>query len=166
MNKIYIIAALLLTAIGASAQDGRAIYNKWSDSEGVSAVYISPAMFRMIGKLPELNMETESGETIDLSPTISSLEGFYLLDIESSVAAKDVVNDVNSILRKSKNYELMMEVKDDGDHVQIFTVGNDKVIESIIFLCNSPDDVQFICIDGTIKRSELEAIVAASSGQH
>ncbi len=162
MKKIYFIATMLLLVIGANAQDGKSIYNKWSDSEGVSAVYISPAMFRMIGKLPELNVETDSGEKIDLSPTISALEGFYLLDIESSEASRDIVNDVNSILRKSKNYELMMEVKDDGDHVQIYTVGNENVIESIIFLCNSPDEVQFICIDGSIKRSELETIIAAS----
>ena len=44
MKKLFIIAATLLLGIFAHAQDGKSIYNKFSDEEGVSAVYISPSM--------------------------------------------------------------------------------------------------------------------------
>ena len=49
MKKIILIFAALLLAFSAFAQDGRSIYNRYSDEEGVTAVYISPAMFRLLG---------------------------------------------------------------------------------------------------------------------
>ena len=46
MKKIFAIAAAMLVTVSAFAQDGKSIYKKYSDAENVSAVYISPAMFR------------------------------------------------------------------------------------------------------------------------
>ena len=56
MKKIIVFAALLLSFICASAQDGKHIYMKYSDEPNVSAVYVSPAMFRLIGRIPEHNL--------------------------------------------------------------------------------------------------------------
>ncbi len=58
-------------------------------------------------------------------------------------------------------YELMMEMKDSGETVRIYTKGG-KVIESLVFFCQSPEDSQFICIDGTINRSDLEAVIVSA----
>ena len=66
MKRIILLAVLLLTALTASAQSGKSIYQKYSDAENVSAVYISPAMFRLIGKIPDL----EVGENhVNLAPS-------------------------------------------------------------------------------------------------
>ena len=72
MKKLYMLAVLLLIAVGASAQEGRNIYNKYSGNKGVSAVYISPSMFKLIGKLPELQVEMGEGEMMDIAPLIRS----------------------------------------------------------------------------------------------
>ncbi len=162
MKKIYIIAILLLTSIGAFAQEGSSLYNKWSDSEGVSAVYISPSMFKMIGKLPELNVELNDEEKFDVAPLIRSFSGFYLLDIENQDICQKLVADVKSMVGKGR-YDLMMEMKDSGDNIQIFTAGTEKIIESLVFFARSEGEVQFICIDGTINRSDIEAIIAKAS---
>ena len=42
MKRILTVAALLLVTITSFAQTGRNIYEKYSDNDGVSAVYISP----------------------------------------------------------------------------------------------------------------------------
>ena len=52
MKKIITILTALTLAVAAFAQSGKDLYNKYSDLEGINAVYISPAMFRMIGKIP------------------------------------------------------------------------------------------------------------------
>ncbi len=153
---------MLLIAVGAFAQEGRNIYNRYSDSEGVSAVYISPAMFKLIGKIPELNVEVGEGENMDLAPLIRSFSGFYMLDMSGSAKSADMASDVEAMVKKGR-YELLMEVKDDGDNVNIYTVGNEKTIESFVFLCRSDGDVQFICIDGTMNRSEVEALIAKAA---
>ena len=73
MKKIYIILVLLALSVTALAQNGKSLYNKYSDRPGVEAVYISPAMFRMIGKIPDV--EFKDGE-IDFTPIIKSMSGF------------------------------------------------------------------------------------------
>ena len=67
MKRIAILIVAILTAISVSAQDYKSIYQKYSDDDRVTAVYISPAMFKLIGKLPEVKIE-ETG--VDLSPMI------------------------------------------------------------------------------------------------
>ncbi|MBR1927742.1 MAG: DUF4252 domain-containing protein, partial [Bacteroidales bacterium] len=54
MRNIVLAAVVALCAIQATAQDYKSIYQKYSDDERVTGVYISPAMFKMIGKLPEV----------------------------------------------------------------------------------------------------------------
>ena len=57
----------------------------------------------------------------------------------------------------------MMEVKDDGENLRIYTAGDDKTIESFVFYCLSDDDVQFICIDGAMSREEVEALIVKAA---
>ena len=60
MKKFYILVLMLLVSVSAFAQNGRSLYNKFSDLPDVEAVYISPAMFRLIGKIPDVEMQDGS----------------------------------------------------------------------------------------------------------
>ena len=155
MKRIIISAILLLSAAIASAQEGKNIYNRYSGGKGVSAVYISPSMFKIIGKLPDLEMETADGNSMNLAPLISSFHGFYMLDISNPATVSAINQDVASMISKGR-YELMMEVKDAGETLKIYTSGNEKIIESFVFIASDGGSIQFICIDGKMNRSECE----------
>ena len=161
MKRIIILAVLLLSATIASAQEGKNIYNRYSGGKGVSAVYISPSMFKIIGKLPDLEMETAAGTSMNLAPLINSFQGFYMLDISNPATVSTINQDVASMISKGR-YELMMEVKDEGETLQIYTSGNEKIIESFVFIASEGDSVQFICIDGEMNRSDIEKLIANS----
>ena len=161
MKRIIILAVLLLSATMASAQEGKSIYNRYSGGKGVSAVYISPSMFKIIGKLPDLEMETADGTSMNLAPLINSFQGFYMLDISNPATVSTINQDVASMISKGR-YELMMEVKDEGETLQIYTSGNEKIIESFVFIASDGDSVQFICIDGEMNRSDIEKLIANS----
>lgn len=161
MKRIIILAVLLLSATIASAQEGKNIYNRYSGDKGVSAVYISPSMFKIIGKLPDLEMETADGTSMNLAPLINSFQGFYMLDISNPATVSTINQDVASMISKGR-YELMMEVKDEGETLQIYTSGNERIIESFVFIASDGDSVQFICIDGEMNRSDIEKLIANS----
>lgn len=158
MKRIIILAVLLLSATMASAQEGKSIYNRYSGGKGVSAVYISPSMFKIIGKLPDLEMETADGNSMNLAPLISTFHGFYMLDISNPATVSAINQEVASMISKGR-YELMMEVKEEGETLQIYTSGNEKIIESFVFIASDGDSVQFICIDGEMNRSEIEKLI-------
>jgi hypothetical protein len=157
MKKLYILVVLLLTSLTAFAQNGRSLYNKYSDLDNVEAVYISPAMFRLIGKIPDMEISEEG--SVNLGPIIKSLSGLYILSIKEGNVAADLYDDVSRFIQKGQ-YELLMEAKDNGEVMRMYTVGDDYVVNSFVMLAREADEVNFICLDGTMPREQLESIIA------
>lgn len=149
------VAMALLLSLAAFAQDGKSIYNKYSGLDGVSGVYISPAMFRLMGKLPEMQL---SGEDMDLASVMKSFSGLYLIDSEVASVNENLKADVENAVRKGK-YELLMETKDSGDIVRLYTLGED-IVKSFIFFTISGSECTFISIDGQIRMEDLMKVVA------
>ena len=156
MKKILLAAAFMLLAFSSFAQDGRSIYNKYSDSKGVSAVYISPAMFRLIGHIPDLDL---GGGDVNLTSVIQSLDGMYLIDSENADINGKIKSDAEKFVRSGK-YEMLMEVKEDGEVVHMYTSGDEKVVTSFVMIAAEPGECTFICLDGKLSRKELEDLVA------
>ena len=156
MKRIVILFAALLLTVSAFAQNGKSIYQKYSDAENVSAVYISPARFRLMGQIPDMEVGEDK---VNLSPIIRSLTGLYVINSENAAINGSLRSDAERYI-KSGRYELLMEAKDSGQAVRIYTVGNDKVIEGFVMLAAESDEVTFICLDGQMPRKEFEDLMA------
>ena len=156
------VAAMFLLTAGAWAQDGKGIYNKYSDNESVSAVYISSSMFKLMGnKIP--NMDMGEGE-INLGPFIKSLNAMYLLDCDDPDLCNEIKSDVNKFIKKY-DFEMLMEIKDKGEVVRIYTVGNEKTVTQFILTAAEHEAFTFICLDGTMSRADLENAIAKATQQ-
>ena len=161
MKRIILLAVLLLSALAASAQSGKSIYQKYSDAEGVSAVYISPAMFRLIGKIPDL----EVGENhVNLAPLIRSLSGLYIISSENGRINEKLSSEVSRFISNGR-YELLMEAKDAGEVVRMYTVGTEKVVNSFVMVAAEGPETTFICLDGQMDRQELEGVLVETIGE-
>ena len=156
MKRITLLLAALLLTVSALAQNGKSIYQKYSDAEGVSAVYISPAMFRMIGRIPDL--ETGDGK-VNLSPVIQALSGMYILSSENQDLNARLRADAERFISSGK-YELLMEAKDSGEAVRMYTVGTEQVVNGFVMLAAEAEEVSFICLDGEMPREQFETLVA------
>ncbi len=160
MKKTSILAVLLLAlCASAFAQDGKRIYNKYSDNKGVSAVYISPAMFKLMGKLPEIDVA--EGD-IDLTPVIREMEGMYLISIEDSKAGKELKLDAEKMVKNGR-YELLMEAKEEGEAVEIYVISDDGYVTSLVLIASDSDETTFIALDGKIKQEDLEILIQAAA---
>lgn len=156
MKKIIAAAVLLLAAISLQAQSARNLYRKYGDEKGVTAIYISPAMFRLIGHLPQVDIEDED---INLKPILKSITGMYILNCENAVVADKLLNDVEKML-DSGQYELLLEAREEGELTRMFTGGNGQVVKSFILLNIEDDEVNFISFEGNIPREDLENAIA------
>ena len=152
MKKFILIAALMMMSVAMLAQSGKSIYQKYSDREKVSAVYISPAMFRIIGSIPDLEVEEES---VNLTPIIKSLKGMYIIDSENPDIREELIKELEKFVDSSE-YELLMEAKEDGETVRIFTIGNEQTAKGFVMIAVEPAEVTFICIDGEMNRNDLD----------
>lgn len=160
MKKLAaIVAALFLLTANSWAQDGKGIYNKYSDNDEVSAVYISSAMFKLMGRVPDMDFGDES---VNLGPLIKSLNAMYLLDCDDPDVCKELKADVSKYINKYK-FELLMEIKDKGEVVRIYTAGNEKTVTQFIMTAAEHDAFTFICLDGTMNRNDLEKAIAKAT---
>jgi hypothetical protein len=161
MKKLYILVLMLLVSLTALAQNGRSLYNKYSDLANVEAVYISPAMFRLMGKIPDMPVEEGS---VNVGPIIKSLSGLYILNIKEGAAANDLYDDVSRFIQKGE-YELLMEAKDNGETMRLYTVGDERIVNSLVMLARQGDETSFICLDGTMPRDQLEDLIAKAASE-
>lgn len=164
MKRILVAALLLISASLASAQEGKNLYNKYSSEKGVSAVYISPAMLKLIGQLPDLKIQTQGDKSLDIGSLISSFHGFYMLEITDPSAMATLKKDVSSMIGTGR-YELLMEMKEEGETLNIYTAGDEKVIDSFVFIATESDGLQFICIDGAMNRSDVEKLISTAAAK-
>ncbi|MCR5351555.1 MAG: DUF4252 domain-containing protein [Bacteroidales bacterium] len=157
MKRIFFLTAILLilSTFSAFAQNGKSIYQKYSDAEDVSAVYISPAMFRLIGRIPDLEINDSD---VNLAPVVRTLTGMYVLNSENQAINASLRGDVERFI-KGGRYELLMEAKDSGEIVRMYTVGNNKTIESFVMLAVDGDETTFVCLDGQMPREETEKLI-------
>ena len=161
MKKIYSILVLITLSLTALAQGGSELYSKYSDRPGMEAVYISPAMFRMIGKIPDVEL---GDEDINFSSIIKSMTGFFILSTENSEHAAALLDDVNKFIKAGK-YELLMEAKDDGDSAWMFSAGDAKTITSFMMLSQEGDEISVIFFEGNMDREQFGEMVAKSAGK-
>lgn len=152
-------AALLLLTVNVFAQDGKGIYNKYSDCDDVSAVYISSAMFKMIGKVPDMNLNSGS---IKLGSLIKNLDCMYVLDCDDDDLSEEIKSDVKKFLKKYE-FELLMEMKESGEVVRIYTLGTEKIVNHFILTASAEDTFTFICLDGKMNRDDLEKEMAKAA---
>lgn len=154
MKKILLTIVLAVLSVTAFAQTGKSLYEKYSDYEGVEAVYISPAMFKLIGKLT-----IDMGEDdLDIARLVRSIKGMYILNMPSSGPASKLASEVSKMISRG-NYELLMEAKDSGDRMQMFTNGDDNVIRSFVMLNTDGEETSFICFDGEMVRDDFENVI-------
>ena len=156
------VAAMFLLTAGAWAQDGKGIYNKYSDNDNVSAVYISSSMFKLMGKVP--NMDLGEGSSMDLGSIIKNLNSMYLLDCEDPDLCAEIKADVNKFIKRY-DFEMLMEIKDKGEVVRIYTTGNEKTVTQFIMTAAEYEAFTFICLDGTMSRADLEKAIAKATQQ-
>lgn len=156
MKKITtILLAALALAIPASAQVGKNIYKKYSDSEDIEAVYISPAMFRLIKKLPDMDFYDKN---LNMTSAVKSLDGLYIIDSDNATVTESLRQDVEKLISNG-SYELLMEAKEDGETVRICTCAKDDIITSFILLAVECEECDFICIEGKMSREQVEKLM-------
>lgn len=160
MKRMILIVAALLLGLTLSAQSGKEIYEKYSSSEGATCVYVSPAMFDMIRQMDLSSLVEATGEPAmaEILPLVKNLEGMYVVTAEDSKTAPQMKADVKKFV-DAKKYEILMQVKDNGQEVNIYIFKVQNVIKSLVLFVQEDSEVVFITIDGTIQQEQLNGLM-------
>lgn len=156
MKRAIMILLAATLAFTAAAQDWNSIYNRYSGKEGVSSVYISPAMFRLMKSLPDVEIESED---VDLGGIIRTFTGMYILDIEDGKAAAELEAELQHAI-KAGRYELLMEAADESETMRIYIISKGDTVTDFLMLAYDGSETSVIAITGEIPFSELQKLIS------
>ena len=157
MKKIIILLlAFAVSMVSSAAQNSKKkIYSEYSGKPGVSAVYISPAMFKLIKTVPDIEINSQE---VNFSRFIRTLEGMYILNTSDQDIASRLAKDVESELRYGK-HELLMEAIEENQTTRIYIVQNDSIVSDLILLSRDGHSTSYISITGEMPLDELSKMI-------
>ncbi len=144
MKKKFVLIALgFMFAMGSYAQKSiDAVFEKYSDDERFSYVSIGKGAMNLVKSFVDL-ADLSSKET-DIIKNVSGVK-ILTLELDSNKEnklAKSIIEDVNKIV-KSKQYEVVAEVRDKGERVNIYSNKNNK---EMLIISNDGADMSLIWI--------------------
>lgn len=157
MKKIIILLlAVAVSMVSSAAQNSKKkIYSEYSGKPGVSAVYISPAMFKLMKTVPDIEINSQE---VNFSRFIRTLEGMYILNTSDQDIASRLAKDVESELRYGK-HELLMEAIEENQTTRIYIVQNDSIVSDLILLSRDGHSTSYISITGEMPLDELSKMI-------
>lgn len=156
MKRFLLVFSAILLASSIFAQSNNTIYNKYSGKQGVSSVYISPSMFKMMKSLPEV--EIYDDKDVHFEQIIKSFEGMYVIEVENIALVKSMISDVESMIAKG-NLELLMEVKESDETVRIYVEKEGDMFKKFIMLEREDDSATFISIDAQMPQEAVAELL-------
>ena len=147
MKKIILFSiTLLLINVNIFAQNNAIdnLFEKYTDNDDFTSVYISSKMFSTIAK-------SNSEEKVD--DVLSSLKGMNILTTEKN--PKDFFKEAKKKLY-SNDYEELMRVKDKGANVLFFVKESDgKIAKELVLLVGESDETVLISFGGNINLDKI-----------
>lgn len=157
MKRLVILAVALSLTVSSFADNlGRKIYYRYSGEKDVSAVYISPSMFKMINRLPEMDM---GGQNVELTGLIRALDGFYLIDSRNRTVNASLKGEMDKFLSEG-NMELMLEAKEEGENVRIYTRSQGEIMTHFVLVATEKEECTVVYLEGQLSQEQLDAIIS------
>ena len=157
MKKIIILLlAFAVSMVSSAAQNSKKkIYSEYSGKPGVSAVYISPAMFKLMKTVPDIEINSQE---VNFSRFIKTLEGMYILSSNDQEIAYRLTKDVEKELDHGK-HELLMETFEGSETTRIYIVQNDSIVSDLVLLSTAGSSISYISITGEMPFEEISKMI-------
>ena len=152
MIKTILCTVMALTCLNAHAQVKA--FEKYSDMNGITYVYISKAMLSAIsGRLNKM----PSMPNVDAHVLVNKLSAIQLIHAEKNDMRTKLKSEVQGIVKKDK-YELLMQVKEDGNKADIYqNIGPQQSV--VAMLVEEKDGVTAVVFSGKFTTEDVMKMV-------
>ena len=147
--KRYVTTLIIALAGCCLAMAQKTFIDRFGDMEGVTSVYISKTMIRLLPKL-EVNNK-------DLKHLASKIDGIQILSADEPTPARKLREGAKALMAKQK-YEPLMEIKDSDTHTAIHLLDLGKGRSAFVLLSTEADETSIIVISGTLSVEDIKKI--------
>lgn len=151
IRTAIVAIVILFTGITASAKSSN-VFNKISEMDGVTSIYISKAMMSMFGS----NIH-QGVRGVEISKIASSLNSIEIISVEEKALIKKIKPLINT-LAEDKTFEVLAKIKEDGENVTIYGEPNGKVLSRLVLVVEEEDELVIIYMTGDIPLDKISAL--------
>ena len=155
--KILLIGIILTCSLlTAQAQDS--MFDRLSDRDDISTVYISKALLKM---MPDTNIGGNIGGT-NIKGLANKLEQMEIYSGEGNTANEVIRKEVRALV-KSKSYETLMAIQDKGQNINFYVQKEKNLIKDLVmFINDDKDQCMIIRIMGSFTTEDIQKVVEGS----
>lgn len=147
MKRFYILSILFaLAVISASAQVSK-LFDQYSDAKGVTSVYISKTMIRM---MPDL-----STNGLEFKGMADKLNSIRVLTTENRDIAAKMGNEINAEIKKD-SYELLLSANDKGEKAVIYLKTDANGVNNYLIVAQESSELSIVLISGTLTPADIK----------
>ena len=151
-SLLIFVLCFCFTPLSISAQEDAIsrYFEQYLEDENFTVVFITPKMFQMISKL-----DLKDPSARDVKDVLQDLRGLRILQSEHDGVKyyKEAISKINT-----KEYELLMSVRDKGENVRFWTKEKDGIISELLMLVGEKDEFTLISFIGNINLSKISKL--------
>ena len=151
-TKIILISLCLLFASSGFAQNR--LFERFAEKDDVTSVFISHAMFRMMGGAASFN---QMG-TVNISSLTNKIESLQILTTESRTRAAQMHREFSQLV-SAAHYEELMRITDGGTRVGFYTHMQGDRIRELLLLVGEETDFTVIRIAGNFSLQDIQQLM-------
>lgn len=150
-NRLVLTSLLLLLPLLCQAQKNKvSIFEKYSEMNHVSSIYISKAMIDM--------MTDFQADDINISKIAKQLNRIEILSTDNATIKKSMKKDIDELT--DYYYELMMKQKGQTSSMAFYSWTQKGKIISFIVLIDAPNTLKYIRLDGNMNLKDIQNIIS------
>jgi len=149
-TKIILLMIVFISGI-AGIQAQNKIFEKLSNHKDITTVYISKSLLNMMP-----NLDTGGADIKGLAGKLEQLEIYSSNDNKD---ATKVIRDEIDGLVKSKTYEVLMKVKDQGNNVTFYAYKEKDKIKDLVMFVDDPESCTIIRIMGNFTTDDIQKVM-------
>ena len=147
--KSALAAVMMLFCIQASAQ--MEFIEKYEDNKKATYVYVSKALFKMLGSN---KFSTPGGR--DISPIADKLTSLQVVTSQDPATIAEIKDDLAKDVR-NYNFEVLLKANDEGEKVTIYFLEGKKE-NYVLISANEEEETSLIALSGTFTMSDIEIL--------
>ena len=157
-NIIKSILAALLMLMSMTANAQVQAFEKYSNTKGMSYVYVSKAMLSMaMNRMKPGSPAIVSVPNFDVKSIMNKLSGLQIITPETEAAAQKLKSETMAIVKNGK-YNLMMQADNGNEKVRIYDKEG-KSQSIIVMITEEGKETTVIVFSGTFTKKDIEGLI-------
>lgn len=148
MKRMILTLCMALTACMTTFAQ-KALFDRYSDTDGVSTVYISRNMMRMMGNV-------KAGDK-DISRIARRLDYLQVLSCGRPSLIPSIKKTAQNIFRQQK-FSVVMQVNDSGEHTTIYERHYANGKKEFVLLAVERNEITIINLLGNVSLQDIQGI--------